>query len=136
MTSSAAIAVVAFYAGLNGVILLCLAADVGRVRARTKVFMGDGGNPAMIRAMRGQLNFVETVPYSLLLLLLLAFLGAPLWALHGLGLALTLGRLAHGVHFILADAPRWQRAAGTLLTMLVLLLSSAGALILAAGGMV
>lgn len=126
MEPDAALASVAFYAGVNGLILVWLATNVGRVRAREKVAMGDGGNPAVIRAMRGQANFVEYVPVCLIQLALMAALGAPIWVVHGLGLALTVGRLAHGAHFVRTNAPAWQRGFGALLSAAVLALGSAG----------
>lgn len=126
MPPSTALPVVALYAGLNGLILLWLSMHVGRVRMREKVFMGDAGNPAVIRAMRGQANFVEFVPFCLILMALMAGLGTPGWVIHLFGIALTAGRLAHGWHFVQEDAPRWQRGVGAGLTMLVLLGGSLG----------
>lgn len=126
---------VAFYTGLNGLVLIWLAAHVGQVRAREGVLMGDGGNPALVRAMRGQANFVEYVPFCLVALVLMALLGTPLWVLHLFGLALTLGRVLHARHFTRADAPGWQRSAGAGLTGLVLSLASLGLIGHALAGM-
>ena len=124
--TSSALAAAALYAGLNGLILLGLSVHVIRVRVREKVYMGDAGNPAMIRAARGHANFAEHVPLALILIMLAAFLGAPAWAVHLLGAALTLGRLLHAAHFVQADAPAWQRGGGMALTYLVLLLGGLG----------
>ncbi len=121
-----ALAAVSLYAGLNGLILIWLAFNVGKVRGQVKVSMGDGGNPALIRAMRGQANFVELAPMALVMLTLTAFAGAPVWVVHLLGIALTLGRLLHGWHFVQTDAPAWQRAGGAALTGLMLLLTALG----------
>ncbi len=120
-----ALAAVSLYAGLNALVLVWLAVQTGRVRQRVGVSIGDGGEPRLIRVMRGHANAVETIPTALILLLLLALLGAPAWAVHGLGLALTVGRVLHALHFAADDAPGWQRAAGAALSGLVLL---AGAL--------
>jgi uncharacterized membrane protein YecN with MAPEG domain len=76
MSPDPALFAVAFYTGLNGLILLWLAVEVGRVRQRVGVWQGDGGDAALTRAMRGQANFVETVPLCLLLLILIAGFGA------------------------------------------------------------
>jgi uncharacterized protein len=129
-----AISLVALYAGLNGLILLWLGVHVGNVRRRLKIYMGDAGHPEMIRAMRGQLNFVELVPYSILMLLFLALLGASAVFLHLLGLALTVGRLLHAAHFSQADAPAWQRAGGAVLTVAVLAFGSLGVIVYAVAG--
>lgn len=119
---------VAVYAGLNGLILIWLGANVGRVRKQEKVWMGDGGNLRVVRAMRGQANFVELAPMTLFLMALAALLGAPSLAIHALGVMLTLGRLLHAWHFVQDDAPGWQRGAGAGLSILALALASLGAI--------
>ncbi|MBB5516498.1 hypothetical protein FHS89_002529 [Rubricella aquisinus] len=116
----------ALYAGGLGLVLIALAVNVVRVRVREGVLMGDGGNKAMIRAMRGMANFVEFVPLTLGLLVLIALLGAPVLAMHLLGGTLFVGRLVHGWHFMQADAPGWQRSFGALASLVVLGASSAG----------
>lgn len=121
MDSTAPILTVGLYAGLNGLVLAGLAGHVGNTRRRLKISIGDGGNPEMVRAMRGQLNFVELVPFCLIELALMALAGAPLWLLHLFCAALTLGRFAHAAHFMQSDAPGWQRALGALLTAMALL---------------
>lgn len=128
--------IVGLYAGLNGLVLLWLAAHVGNIRRKLGIYMGDEGSPELIRAMRGQLNFVELVPFSLVLLLLLALAGVPGLVLHILGAGLTIGRVLHALHFVQNDAPGWQRASGALLTSLVLLLGSLWLILLALGGMI
>ncbi|MBC8129217.1 MAG: MAPEG family protein [Rhizobiaceae bacterium] len=124
-----AIAALALYGGLNALILFWLMAATGRVRMREKIPMGDAGNLRLIRVMRGHANAIEIVPVALFLLLALALLGAPAWAIHAFGLALTLGRLFHAMHFIAADAPRWQRAAGAMSSAVVLLLGGVWAVV-------
>ncbi|WP_224003477.1 MAPEG family protein [Aureimonas sp. SA4125] len=127
--TSPAIAAVALYAGLNALVLFWLMVETGRTRMREKVPMGDGGNLRLIRVMRGHANAIEIVPVALILLLTLALLGTPAWAIHGLGLILTLGRLFHAMHFIAADAPRWQRAAGALSSAILLVAGGAWAIV-------
>ena len=117
---SPAVAAVALYAGLNALVLIGLAVQTARIRGEVKVFMGDGGNPRLVRVMRGHANAIETIPMALLLLLVIALLGGPAWAIHLLGVALTVGRVLHAIHFAAADAPRWQRAAGAISGTLVL----------------
>ncbi len=129
MTDSPAIAAVALYAGLNAMILGWLAAHIGRLRGRLKIYMGDQGHPRMIRAMRGQANFVEYVPVALILLLLMALMGAPAIAIHALGGALFVGRVLHALHFTAEDAPAWQRGAGATLTIFVVMAAGIGAIV-------
>ena len=126
MTPTPEILAVAFYTGLNGLILLWLSVHVSRVRGDLGIMVGDDGNPAMIRAIRGQGNFIEYVPFALLQLLLIALLGAPWSVITLFGVALTLGRLLHGWHFTHDSAPAWQRMAGAGMTFLALLLMSLG----------
>lgn len=119
--TTAAIGALAIYAGLNTLILIWLAFQTGRVRQSEKVSMGDGGNPRMIRIMRGHANAMEFIPVTLITLLAVALLDGPAWAIHGFGLLLTVGRFLHALHFTAADAPGWQRSAGTGLSMLAML---------------
>ncbi|HEU0221773.1 MAG TPA: MAPEG family protein [Paracoccaceae bacterium] len=117
---------VALYAGLSTLIGLWLAVHVGRKRGELKIMMGDGGDLRMVRAMRGQANFVETVPFALLLLLMMALMQAPAWAIHLLGIVLILGRVLHALHFTADEAPQWQRSVGAALTFLVMSVGAIG----------
>src|SRR3954466_195242 len=58
-----------FYTGLLALIFFVLSMRV--VQVRGKVSLGDGGDPTVLRRMRGQANFAEYVP---LILLMMAFL--------------------------------------------------------------
>lgn len=114
------------YSGLLGLIGIWLAMNVGKKRQQEKVSIGDGGNTRVVRAMRGQMNFVETVPMALILLMIGAVIGMPVVAIHAGGILLVVGRFLHAVHFTQDDAPGWQRRAGAMLTLLVLTLTSFG----------
>lgn len=120
------IAIVGLYAGLNTLILLWIATATGQLRAKYKIAIGDGGNPHMTRILRGHANAMENVPMAIILMLVMAALNAPIFVLHGFGIALTLGRACHAMHFIKEDAPGWQRALGASLSMLVLALAALG----------
>ncbi len=126
MTPTSALAAFGLYAGLLTLVLIWLGYSVSKRRGEFKISIGDGGNPVLLRAMRGQANFVENVPMALLLLLGMALFGAPAWLIHGLGIILVVARVLHGLHFTQADAPGWQRAAGAGLTGLVLLVGAVG----------
>ncbi|MBL4556402.1 MAG: MAPEG family protein [Rhodobacteraceae bacterium] len=77
-----ALAAVAIYFGLNAAILLWMAARIIGLRRRYDVPIGDGGNAHLMRAMRGQANFVELVPMALSMLLVMALMGVPAWVIH------------------------------------------------------
>lgn len=121
--------IVGFYASGLGFVLVWLALACVFARQGARVSIGDGDDPRLIRAMRGQANFTEYVPVCLVLFALMAALGAPPWELHALGLALLLGRVAHALHFTRADAPAWQRGAGAGLTLVALIAASVGLLV-------
>lgn len=108
------------YIGLAAVLLMILSGRVMRLRYRHRVGIGDGGHPDLLRAIRVQANFVEYVPVALLLLLCVDLVGDAKWIVHALGIALLVGRVLHA--YGLSHSPDWSpgRAAGTLLTLLVL----------------
>lgn len=126
MENIAGIATVGLYAAANALILTWLSFRIGGLRHSLKISIGDGGHPIMIRAMRGQANFTENVPMALILLVLMALLGTPVWVLHIFGIMLVLGRILHGIHFLSEDAPGWQRALGALSTIAVQVLAALG----------
>lgn len=130
----AAVSTVSLYAGLNTAVLLCLAVQTGRIRHQVGVSIGDGGQPRLIRVMRGHANAIETIPVALILLLLVALQGGPAWAIHALGVLLTVGRLLHALHFAAADAPGWQRGAGAATALLVFLIAGVWAVVLGLAG--
>lgn len=114
----------ALYAGLLGLIAAWLFANVGKVKNTEKVFMGDGGNERVIRAMRGQANFVENVPLILILMLIAAMLNMPAFVIHIIGIAMVVGRFFHAIHFTKDDAPVWQRAVGAMTSFFSLVIMS------------
>jgi len=108
------------FAGLHGLLLLALSAQVSRVRYRLKAGLGDGTNNVLARWIRVQGNFVEYVPMALLLLALLEISGAPsAWILAG-GSALLVGRLLHAWGLSRHAGTSTGRFIGTALTWGVL----------------
>ena len=87
--------IVPLYAGLLALVFVGLSAFVIRQRGRAKVAIGAGGDALLERAMRVHANFAEYVPLAVVLLALMELQRAPAWLLHGLGLVLLLGRVAH-----------------------------------------
>ena len=95
MTMSVSLAVTPYYVAFNAALLLLLAVGVVRQRIKAKVSFGDGGVPALQRAIRVHGNAVEYVPITLILLVCLELAGtAPAW-LHALGVAISGARLLH-----------------------------------------
>ena len=106
-------------AGAAAIINLWLAIRCGRVRTAQKINMGDGGNEAMIAAMRAQSNFVEYTPFFLVLLVLIELAwGSPLWLWVVSG-AYLLARVLHGLG--MTGTFKGGREIGILVTMLATL---------------
>ena len=84
-------------AGAAAIINMWLAIRCGQVRVAHKILIGDGGNEALIAAMRAQANHVEYTPFVLILLALIELAwGSPtwLWLVSG---AYLLSRVLHGL---------------------------------------
>ena len=95
MEFSAQLSITPIYLALLALFFLPITMRVGFYRLSTKVLIGDGGDPEMIRRMRGQANFVETVPLAALLLVVMELSGASQTWLHSLCAALLIGRILH-----------------------------------------
>lgn len=108
------------YAGLLGLWFVVLSVKVVQGRGRYKVNLGDGGNAAMVRLIRGQANFNEYVPLALILMALLESNGVSAMVLHGLGASLFIARVLHGVALSFTEHFFFGRFVGTLLTYLML----------------
>lgn len=115
-------------AGLLGLLTVALSLHVGRLRGRKKIFLGDGGDPEMLAAIRAHANLVEFAPICLLLVYLAAdFYGFRVTAI--LSVVLLVARALHAGG-ILGVIPmgRTLGAIGTLVVLTV-----AGVLLVVAG---
>jgi uncharacterized protein len=81
-------------AGLLGLLAVVLTAYVGHPRGKKRIFLGDGGDPQMLGAIRAHGNLIELTPLCLLII----------WLLHGpygnrtiaiLAVILTIARYTH-----------------------------------------
>ncbi len=110
------------YAALIGLLLGALAARVVRLRRQHRVGIGDGGQPALARAIRAHGNLVESAPLTLLLLLI-AELSQALTAtwLHAAGALIVIGRALHALGLSRSAGTSFGRSVGTALTWLALL---------------
>jgi uncharacterized membrane protein YecN with MAPEG domain len=109
------------YIGLSALLLIVLSAQVMRLRGKHRVGVGDGGQADLQLAIRVQGNFVEYVPIALLLLLCVDLVGDSKWIVHVLGLSLLVGRVLHAYGLSRSAGESFGRAAGTVLTLLVLI---------------
>jgi uncharacterized membrane protein YecN with MAPEG domain len=112
------------YIGLAAILLIVLSANVMRLRGRYKVGIGDDGREDLALAIRVQGNFIEYVPIALLLLLCVDLVGHAKWIVHALGIALIVGRVLHAYGLSRSSVESFGRAAGTVLTLLVLIVGA------------
>jgi uncharacterized membrane protein YecN with MAPEG domain len=106
------------YAGILAMLFLVLSARVVAVRSR--VSLGDGGDPLVLRRMRGHANFAEYVPLILVMMAMLELGHASIYVLHGLGIALVTARLLHGYALSFTQKFKFGRFWGTALTFAVM----------------
>ena len=120
-----AIPVTAALAAFCGLLLVGLASRVSYLRFTLKIAFGDGGNPALMRAIRTHGNTAEHAPIVLLLALVTELTsGSPLllagaaWLFVAARLLFAVGVLGRGLHVL--------RMAGAAMTYAVQLLLAAG----------
>jgi hypothetical protein len=100
------------HAGLLALVYLALSVRVVRLRIVHCQPLGDGGHPALVRAVRVHGHFAEYVPLALLLMLLLELARVPPAVLHGYGLLLLASRLLHLAGLVQTPEPlAWRLAA-------------------------
>ena len=123
MQMPALLSVTPIYIAILGLLFIPFTLRAGLYRVQSKIFIGTGDDPEMLRRIRGQGNFVETVPIALLLIITMELVGAKDMWLHGLGIALVLGRICHYVA-ITEIGPSVCRPIGMVSTLLTILISS------------
>jgi uncharacterized membrane protein YecN with MAPEG domain len=114
------------YAGLVALLFLALSMRVARYRRANQLSVGDYGDKKLEARMRAQANCAEYAPIGLILILLVELQGAPVIAVHILGLMLVLGRAMHAYGFSKHPQIIPLRAGGMILTFSVLLFGSLG----------
>ena len=122
--------VTSLWGALLAPLYVFLTARVIRLRRRGRIDMGTGGNVLLERYVRSQANFVEAVPFALMLLLLLELAGMPDWLLHLLGTMLLAGRISHAWSFSSLHLREPSRIASVFLTQTMI---TGSALLLLAG---
>lgn len=122
MTFGMPLTVTPLYLAVFAVFGTVLAAMAGRIRGSERISIGDGGRADLLLAIRRHGNFVEYVPYFMLMLAVLELNGTSDAWLHGLGTAMIGARVCHaiGLKADTVESPfRVVGAGGTLLLMLV-----------------
>lgn len=111
--------VTALYAGLLGAVGIVLLALVGPARRRAGASLGDAGDKALTEAIRRHMNWVENVPFILVLLAIIEINGGPKAWLHVLGGVLVAARILHPFGIDAGRMMRWPRVIGAGATILV-----------------
>lgn len=112
--------ITSIFAALLTFLFIYLCAQVILYRRSKLVSLGDQGDPALLKLMRAQGNFVEYTPLGLILLGLAEIQGAPALLLVILGLMLLAGRGLHAIAFVSEKMIMRFRVLGMLLTFLML----------------
>ena len=106
-------------AGLLGLLAVTLTVSVGRLRMQKKIYLGDGGDPEMLVAIRAHGNFMEYVPLCLLLIYIVSDFYS-FWYVAVLSLVLLLSRALHAGGLLgFIPLGRTLGAAGTTLALAV-----------------
>jgi len=106
------------YAGILAILFFALSLRVVAVRGR--VSLGDGGDPIVLRRMRGHANFAEYVPLILLMMAMLELSHFSRYFLHAAGILLVAARLLHGYALSFTSKFKFGRFWGTALTLALL----------------
>ena len=112
------------YAALLGIFLIMLSWGVSKVRLRERVSLGAGEVSDLESAIRAHGNFIEYVPFALILLMLAESTATQSWLLHTLGGFLLAGRLLHAHGIRQPGSANNYRKYGTALTWLMILVTS------------
>jgi uncharacterized membrane protein YecN with MAPEG domain len=116
--------IIPLYASLLALFYVYLSARTIGVRRKARISIGDGGDDAMLRAMRMHANFAEYAPISLVLLAMVDMQGGPVWLLHALGFLLLAARLSHAYGISSVQAPGKFRVGGMVGTFATMTVAS------------
>lgn len=109
------------YAALLSLILLFLWSRVSAARMQSGIALLHGDDPELIYRIRRHANFVEHVPFALILLAVIERGGTRPAVLHVLGATLLVARILHPLGIGAVKTPNALRAAGAGATFLVIL---------------
>ncbi|MBU2983263.1 MAPEG family protein [Lentibacter algarum] len=125
------LAITPLYAALIGLLFIALSVNVIRTRFKHRVSVGDGGEKALIKAMRAHANCAEYAPFTLLLIAMAELQSGPAWLIHLLGLLILGGRFIHAYGFGRTPQIVPLRQTGMYLTFTAILVSALSNILLA-----
>ena len=124
--------ITAFYGAILALILVALSVWVIAGRFGKQTLFGDGGDDSMMRRVRSQANFVEYVPFAVLIIALLEASGASQALVRTLLVVLVVARLLHPIGMLAeANTPRQFacRGGGIIATLIVIIVAAFALLI-------
>ncbi|MBQ4832431.1 MAPEG family protein [Pseudoalteromonas sp. MMG010] len=87
--------IISFYAALLAFIYVYLSINVVKVRKANQISLGTDNNENLLRATRAHGNFIEYVPFALILIFLVEYQGTSSYYIHALGVLFVIGRICH-----------------------------------------
>jgi uncharacterized membrane protein YecN with MAPEG domain len=112
------------YIAIFSLMFTLLSFRVIRLRQTARVAIGDGGDKALRRAIRVHGNFAEYVPLALILIFAAESLGMSAVWVHGLCLALLIGRLLHAYGVSQVKEPLLFRQLALSINGLIMIIAS------------
>ena len=112
------------YAALLAILFIVLSFRVIFVRRGERISLGDGESLALRARVRVHANFAEYTPFALVLMMMAELQGGGALLMHGLGLMLLIGRVAHAWGVSAHPQIMILRQVGMVLTFLVLLIGA------------
>lgn len=97
MPDAIPVPITGLYLAIFAVFAAYLAFLPGKIRGTEGISVGDGGRPDLLLAMRRHANFVEYVPYFMIMFAALELNGAGAVLLNGLGLGMLVARTCHAI---------------------------------------
>lgn len=115
------LAITPLYALPLAVLMVGLLLRVVALRWKFRVGIGDGGERTLAKAIRAHGNAAETIPLALVLMVVAELAGASSAVLHGSGIALIVGRVAHGYGLSMHSGTSPGRMVGVVLTLIAII---------------
>ena len=112
------------YVPFFGLMFVVITMRVGNYRRENQLPFGEGGDKKFLALVRAQANFTESVPIAVVILVLLELAGQSASMMHGLFVALILGRTLHYLQLTGVFNAVLIRILGMLLTLGPILVAS------------
>lgn len=121
---SPSVSAAALHTGLLILMGVALQLRVIRLRRSRLIGIGDGKDKELALAIRVHGNFVENAAFGIGGLIMMALIGAPAAAVHGVGVLLLAGRIAHAMGLGKTAGASPGRVAGMVLSISALTLAA------------